>query len=215
MKYIIQGKRSWSSNQNGNLRSFSSSSPPRVGASLADGEKVVGIDLGTTFSLIAAIEGGRPVVIPSVEGHRMTPSVVAYKKLMHHDDGNVGKKQLHDDGSTTSIGEEKKKKDDHDGDGDGEFEFNHHLLLGLVAKRQAAINPENTFFGIKRFIGRTMDEVKDEISRVPFNVVPDEKGNVRFSVPALSKLLSAEEISAQVWFVRSIVTFGIQLCAIL
>ena len=55
----------------------------------------------------------------------------------------------------------------------------------------------------------------DEISRVPFNVVPDEKGNVRFSVPALSKLLSAEEISAQVWFVRSIVTFGIQLCAIL
>ena len=200
MKYIIQGKRSWSDNKNGNLslprhfRSFSSL-PPLVGASLADGEKVVGIDLGTTFSLIAAIEGGRPVVIPSVEGQRMTPSVVAYKKIMHHDDGNVGKKQ-HDDGTTASTGEEKQKKDDHDGD--AEFEFNHHLLLGLVAKRQAAINPENTFFGIKRFIGRTMDEVQDEISRVPFNVVPDEKGNVRFSVPALDKLLSPEEISAQV-----------------
>ena len=106
MKYIIQGKRSWSSNKNGNLslrrhfRSFSSLRP-RVGASLADGEKVV--------------------VIPSVEGHKMTPSVVAYKKILHHDDGSVGKKQ-HDDGTTTSsIGEEKKKNDDHDGDGDGEF----------------------------------------------------------------------------------------------
>ena len=91
MKYIIQGKRSWSGNKNANLslhrhfRSFSSL-PPSVGASLGDGEKVVGIDLGTTFSLIAALEGGRPVVIPSVEGHKMTPSVVAYKKIGHHDE---------------------------------------------------------------------------------------------------------------------------------
>jgi molecular chaperone DnaK len=71
-------------------------------------------------------------------------------------------------------------------------------LLGHIAKRQASINPENTFFGVKRFIGRTMDEVQDEMARVPFHVVPDENGNVRFSVPALGKLLSPEEISAQV-----------------
>ena len=140
MKYIIQGKRSWSDNKNGNLslprhfRSFSSL-PPLVGASLADGEKVVGIDLGTTFSLIAAIEGGRPVVIPSVEGQRMTPSVVAYKKIMHHDDGNVWKKKKHDDGTRTSIHKEKKfrtfsrkRKRMMINECDTEFGFHHRLL---------------------------------------------------------------------------------------
>ena len=73
--------------------------------------KVVGIDLGTTNSVVAAIEGGQPNVITNAEGQRTTPSVVAYTKK-----------------------------------GD--------LLVGQIAKRQAVINPENTFYSVKRFIGR-------------------------------------------------------------
>ena len=70
--------------------------------------------------------GEKVVVISSVEGHKMTPFVVAYNKSVHYDDGNVGKKRKHDDGTTTSIGEEKKKIEDHDDD--GAFELNHQLL---------------------------------------------------------------------------------------
>src|SRR5579883_883823 len=85
-------------------------------------DKVIGIDLGTTNSVVAVMEGGDPVVIPNAEGGRTTPSVVGFTK-------------------------------------DGE------RLVGQVAKRQAVTNPQNTVFSIKRFMGRRMGEVQDEIKR--------------------------------------------------
>src|SRR5256712_2072403 len=91
-------------------------------------EKIIGIDLGTTNSVVAVMEGGDPVVIPNAEGGRVTPSVVAFTK-------------------------------------DGE------RLVGQIAKRQAVTNPQNTVFSIKRFMGRKMSEVPDEIKRVPYKVV--------------------------------------------
>ncbi|MCZ6915807.1 MAG: molecular chaperone DnaK [Gemmatimonadetes bacterium] len=90
-------------------------------------QKVIGIDLGTTNSVVAVMEGGDPVVIPNSEGGRTTPSVVAFTK-------------------------------------DGE------RLVGQVAKRQAVTNPTNTVFSIKRFMGRRMNEVKEEAARVPYSV---------------------------------------------
>src|SRR5580692_9094759 len=90
--------------------------------------RILGIDLGTTNSCMAVMEGGDPVVIPNAEGGRTTPSVVAFTK-------------------------------------DGE------RLVGQIAKRQAVTNPQNTVFSIKRFMGRKMSEVQDEIKRVPYKVV--------------------------------------------
>ena len=90
--------------------------------------KIIGIDLGTTNSVVAVIEGGKPVVIPNAEGSRTTPSVVAFSEK-------------------------------------GE------LLVGQVAKRQGITNPENTIFSIKRFMGRRMDEVSEEMKMVPYRVV--------------------------------------------
>ncbi|KAG8093341.1 hypothetical protein GUJ93_ZPchr0012g19650 [Zizania palustris] len=118
-------------------------------------EKVVGIDLGTTNSAVAAMEGGKPTVITNAEGQRTTPSVVAYTK-----------------------GGER--------------------LVGQIAKRQAVVNPENTFFSVKRFIGRKMNEVNDEAKQVSYHVVRDENGNVKLDCPAIGKQFAAEEISAQV-----------------
>ncbi|KAI8532056.1 hypothetical protein RHMOL_Rhmol11G0183800 [Rhododendron molle] len=91
-------------------------------------EKVVGIDLGTTNSAVAAMEGGKPVIVTNSEGQRTTPSVVAYTKV-----------------------------------GD--------LLVGQIAKRQAVVNSENTFFSVKRFIGRKMSEVDEEAKQVSYTVV--------------------------------------------
>ncbi|KAF0890234.1 hypothetical protein E2562_039543 [Oryza meyeriana var. granulata] len=118
-------------------------------------EKVVGIDLGTTNSAVAAMEGGKPTVITNAEGQRTTPSVVAYTK-----------------------GGER--------------------LVGQIAKRQAVVNPENTFFSVKRFIGRKMAEVDDEAKQVSYHVVRDDNGNVKLDCPAIGKQFAAEEISAQV-----------------
>ncbi|WVZ89949.1 hypothetical protein U9M48_036294 [Paspalum notatum var. saurae] len=118
-------------------------------------EKVVGIDLGTTNSAVAAMEGGKPTVVTNAEGARTTPSVVAY----------------------TKTGER---------------------LVGQIAKRQAVVNPENTFFSVKRFIGRKMSEVDDEAKQVSYGVVRDENGNVKLDCPAIGKQFAAEEISAQV-----------------
>nr|ACR36928.1 unknown [Zea mays] len=118
-------------------------------------EKVVGIDLGTTNSAVAAMEGGKPTVVTNAEGARTTPSVVAY----------------------TKTGER---------------------LVGQIAKRQAVVNPENTFFSVKRFIGRKMAEVDDEAKQVSYGVVKDENGNVKLDCPAIGKQFAAEEISAQV-----------------
>ena len=116
--------------------------------------KVVGIDLGTTNSVVAVMEGGKPEVITNSEGQRTTPSVVAYTKK-----------------------------------GD--------LLVGQIAKRQAVINPENTFYSVKRFIGRKTDEVKEELRQVSYKVIQTED-IIKLDCPALSKQFAAEEISAQV-----------------
>ena len=116
--------------------------------------KVIGIDLGTTNSVVAVMEGGKPEVITNSEGQRTTPSVVAYTKK-----------------------------------GD--------LLVGQIAKRQAVINPENTFYSIKRFIGRKTNEVTEELRQVSYKVIQTED-IIKLDCPALSKQFAAEEISAQV-----------------
>ena len=115
--------------------------------------KAVGIDLGTTNSCVAVMEGDKPVVIANAEGGRTTPSVVAFGQ-------------------------------------DGE------RLVGQVAKRQAVMNPENTLFSVKRFIGRTQDEVGDEMKIVPYKVVSGSNNAVR--IEARGKQYAPEEISAQV-----------------
>ena len=116
--------------------------------------KVIGIDLGTTNSVVAVMEGGKPEVITNAEGERTTPSVVAYTKK-----------------------------------GD--------LLVGQIAKRQAVINPENTFYSVKRFIGRKTNEVTEELRQVSYKILQTED-IIKLDCPALSKQFAAEEISAQV-----------------
>ena len=116
--------------------------------------KVIGIDLGTTNSVVAVMEGGKPEVITNAEGQRTTPSVVAYTKK-----------------------------------GD--------LLVGQIAKRQAVINPENTFYSVKRFIGRKTNEVTEELRQVSYKVIQTED-IIKLDCPALTKQFAAEEISAQV-----------------
>nr|ASK39627.1 heat shock protein 70 chaperone [Rhodochaete parvula] len=117
--------------------------------------KIVGIDLGTTNSVVAVMEGGKPTVIPNAEGLRTTPSVVAYTK-------------------------------------------NKDLLVGQIAKRQAVINPENTFYSIKRFVGRKTEEVSEELKQVPYNVKSGTSGSIKISCPSLDKEFAPEEISAQI-----------------
>jgi molecular chaperone DnaK len=115
--------------------------------------KAVGIDLGTTNSAVAVMEGGKPTVIVNNEGSRITPSVVAY----------------------TKTGER---------------------LVGQLAKRQAVLNPENTIYSAKRFIGRRYAEVQSEIKNVPYKVVAGPNDAVRFDIQG--KLVAPEEVSAQV-----------------
>ncbi len=115
--------------------------------------KIIGIDLGTTNSVVSVMEGGDPVVIPNAEGGRTTPSVVAFTK-------------------------------------DGE------RLVGQVAKRQAVTNPKNTIFSIKRFMGRRMSEVQEEIKKVPYKVAEGQNGLV--AVEISGKRYSPPEISAMI-----------------
>ena len=117
--------------------------------------KVVGIDLGTTNSCVAVMEGGKPVVIANAEGFRTTPSVVAYAK-------------------------------------------NGDRLVGQIAKRQGVMNPQNTFYSVKRFIGNKYDEVTNETTEVSYGVIRDNNGNVKLDCPSQSKQFAPEEISAQV-----------------
>src|SRR2546427_2044779 len=119
--------------------------------------KIIGIDLGTTNSCVAAMEGGEPVVIPNAEGGRTTPSVVAF----------------------TKSGER---------------------LVGQAAKRQAVVNPKNTVYSIKRFMGRKYDEVEQERKRVPFEVVRASNGDahVKVEVGGEEETLSPPEISAMI-----------------
>ena len=115
--------------------------------------KIIGIDLGTTNSVVAVMEGGKPVVIPNAEGGRTTPSVFAI----------------------TDKGER---------------------LVGQVAKRQAITNHLNTVFSIKRFMGRRLDEVQEEIKRVPYEVVSGPSSDVRIRIQ--DKQYSPPEISARI-----------------
>ncbi len=117
--------------------------------------KVVGIDLGTTNSVVAVMEGGKPVVIANAEGMRTTPSVVGFSK-------------------------------------EGE------RVVGQMARRQTVLNPQNTFFAVKRFIGRSYSELSPESKRVPYTIRKDEVGNIKIVCPRLDQEFSPEEISAMV-----------------
>ncbi len=120
--------------------------------------KIIGIDLGTTNSVVAVMEGGEPTVISSSEGERLVPSVVAVNK-------------------------------------------NHERLVGRVARNQAVVNPENTVFSIKRFMGRKFEdpEVKKALSRVPYKVAKAPNGDIRvildgreYSPPEISAMILAK-----------------------
>src|SRR3984885_14481171 len=115
--------------------------------------KAIGIDLGTTNSVVAVMEGGKPTVIINSEGNRLTPSVVGFN--------NTGER-----------------------------------LVGQIAKRQAVLNPENTIYSAKRFIGRRFSEVQAEIKNVPYKVVPGPNDAVRFLING--KQYSPEEISSMI-----------------
>ncbi len=115
--------------------------------------KIIGIDLGTTNSVVAVMEGGQPAVIPNQEGGRTTPSVVAFTK-------------------------------------------NGEKLVGQVAKRQAVTNAENTIYSIKRFMGRRLNEVSEEMKLVPYKVVAGDHGDARVEIQG--KKYSPPEISAMI-----------------
>ena len=117
--------------------------------------RTVGIDLGTTLSLVAVIEGGEPKVIPNAEGENLTPSVVAIDKK-------------------------------------GE------RLVGLLAKRQAVTNPENTIFSIKRLVGRKFKdkEVQNDIKRLPYKIVEASNGDAKVAMGG--KEYSSAEVSAMI-----------------
>ncbi len=115
--------------------------------------KIIGIDLGTTNSVVAVMEGGQPAVIPNQEGGRTTPSVVGFTK-------------------------------------------NGERLVGQVAKRQAVTNPENTIYSIKRFMGRRINEVSEEMKLVPYKVVAGESSDARVEI--MGKKYSPPEISAMI-----------------
>ena len=119
--------------------------------------KIVGIDLGTTNSVIAVLEGGEPTVITTAEGGRLTPSIVAF----------------------TKTGER---------------------LVGQTAKRQATINPENTIFSVKRFIGRHYGdaETAEDRSRLPYPIEKGTQDDVRIRVPVKNQTYTPQEISAMV-----------------
>lgn len=118
--------------------------------------KVVGIDLGTTNSVVAVVQAGTPTVIPNAEGFRTTPSIVGYAL---------------------------KTKE---------------LIVGAMAKRQSVLNPENTFYSVKRFIGSKSTEIREESKQVSYKITQDEKQNVKIYSPVLDKSFSPEEISSHV-----------------
>nr|YP_010922870.1 heat shock protein 70 [Colpomenia sinuosa]WJZ45186.1 heat shock protein 70 [Colpomenia sinuosa] len=117
--------------------------------------KIFGVDLGTTNSVVAVMEGGQPTVVNNTEGSRTTPSIVAYTK-------------------------------------------NKDLLVGQIAKRQAVINPENTFSSIKRFMGSKFSELSTESKEVSYELIGDNKDNVKIVCSNMEKQFSPEEISSQI-----------------
>ncbi len=117
--------------------------------------KVVGIDLGTTNSVVSVMEGGKPIVIANAESMRTTPSVVAFSK-------------------------------------DGE------RLVGQMARRQAVLNPQNTFAGVKRYMGRKYGELSADSKRVPYTIRRGDNNEVRIQCPRLEKEFAPEEISSMI-----------------
>ena len=117
--------------------------------------KIVGIDLGTTNSVVSVLEGGEPVVIPNAEGSRTTPSVAAFTK-------------------------------------------NNERLVGQSAKRQAVVNPENTIYSIKRLMGKTLAEVRDEVANLPYKVESGPAGDARVKIPVNGRTYTPQEISAMI-----------------
>ncbi|MBP8291849.1 MAG: molecular chaperone DnaK [Caldilineaceae bacterium] len=119
--------------------------------------KIIGIDLGTTNSVVAVMEGGNSTVIANAEGNRTTPSVVAFNK----------------------SGER---------------------LVGVTAKRQAVVNPENTVYSVKRLMGRRYDDPETQKARkmVSYNIVEGPNHDARVQVPIKNKSYTPQEISAMV-----------------
>jgi molecular chaperone DnaK len=117
--------------------------------------KIIGIDLGTTNSVVSVMEGGSPTVISTSEGSRLLPSVVAFNK-------------------------------------------NGERLVGIPAKRQAVVNPENTVYSIKRFMGRRFDQVATERKMVSYKVVSGPSGDVRIEIPVNGQTYTPQEISAMI-----------------
>ena len=113
--------------------------------------RIVGIDLGTTNSVIGVLEAGRPIVIANAEGSRTTPSVVGYTK-------------------------------------------DSELLVGQLARRQLVVSPRNTFSNLKRFVGRTWDELEENSLSVPYNVRSNEQSNVRITCPVTEREYAPEEL---------------------
>jgi len=117
--------------------------------------KIIGIDLGTTNSVVSVMEGGSPTVITTSEGSRLLPSVVAFNK-------------------------------------------NGERMVGIPAKRQAVVNPENTVSSVKRFMGRRYDEVEQERKIVSFKVIEGPSGDARIEIPVNNQTYTPQEISAMV-----------------
>jgi molecular chaperone DnaK len=117
--------------------------------------KIIGIDLGTTNSVVAIMEGGDPTVIPTAEGSRLLPSVVGFNK-------------------------------------------NGERLVGQTAKRQAVINPENTVYSIKRFMGRRYDEVETERKMISFQVVQGSSDDAQVRIPVMKQDYTPQDISAMI-----------------
>ncbi|MCL2931417.1 MAG: molecular chaperone DnaK [Trichodesmium sp. MAG_R03] len=117
--------------------------------------KVVGIDLGTTNSVVSVMEGGKPIVIANLEGMRTTPSVVGFTK-------------------------------------EGE------RIVGQMARRQIVLNPQNTFYGVKRYIGRKYSELSPESKRVPYTIRRDEYGNIKIKCPRMKRDFAPEELSSMI-----------------
>jgi len=117
--------------------------------------KIIGIDLGTTNSVVAVMEGGDPTVIPTAEGPRLLPSVVGFNK-------------------------------------------NSERMVGQTAKRQAVINPENTVYSIKRFMGRRFDEVETERKMVSYQVIQGPSNDARIRIPIMKVDYTPQDISAMI-----------------
>lgn len=119
--------------------------------------KIIGIDLGTTNSVVAVMEAGNPAVVANAEGNRTTPSVVAFSK-------------------------------------------NGERLVGVTAKRQAVVNPENTVYSVKRLMGRRIQdaETKRTQAMVPYAIIEGSNHDARVRIPIKDKVYTPQEISAMI-----------------